>query len=107
MEAQRKHMVIPWGKKLFFLEMWVMRKILTGAAKFYFFNQFSRDILFSSLVSLFLSFDFVFACFFFEIKIYILIYIQLCRQVSDKKITIRLIFGKKTTFLTLNLKQNS
>ena len=67
LEAQRKHMVIPWGKKLF--EMWVMRKILTAAAKIlFFFNQSSRDILFSCLVSLFLSFVFVFACFFFEIK---------------------------------------
>ena len=34
----------------------------------FFFDQFSRNILFSSLFYLFLSFAFAFACFFFEIK---------------------------------------
>ena len=34
-----------------FPEMRVTRKISTGRPQIYFFNQFSRDILFSSLVS--------------------------------------------------------
>ena len=65
MEAQRKRMVIPWKKKLLSLEMWVMRKILVGVVKFNIFNQFSRDILFSSPVSLFFLFCFCFCLFLF------------------------------------------
>ena len=42
-----------------------------------------------------------------KLKIYILIHIQLCRRVSDKKITTRPISRKKTTFLAWNLKQKS
>ena len=69
MEAQRKHMVILWGKKTFVSgNVGDKKNTHWGGQIFIFFNQFSRGILFSSLVSLFLSFAFVFACFFFEIK---------------------------------------
>ena len=67
----------------------------------YFFNQFSGDILFSSLDSfaffLFLFFC-LFACF-FKLIINILIHIRLCRRVSDAKIFSRPISGNKATFL--------
>ena len=68
MEAQRKHMVIPWKKTLVSGNLDDEKNTYWGSQIFIFFNQFSRDILFFSLVFLFLSFVFVFACFFFEIK---------------------------------------
>ena len=76
-----------------------------GRHKFFFFNQFSRDILFPFLVS-FVFFIFVlfflFACCFLKLKMYILIHIQLCVRVSDKKIFTWPISGNKTTFFCLH-----
>ena len=74
-----------------------------GSHKFIFLNRFSGDILFSSLVSFaFFVFSFffffcLFACF-LKLKMYVLIHIQLCGQVSDKKFFTWLISGNKTTF---------
>ena len=65
-----------------------------------FFNRFSGDILFLSL----LSFAFSYSCFCFLLvcslksKIYMLLQIRLCGQVIDKKFFIRPISGNKTTF---------
>ena len=75
-----------------------------GSHKFIFLNRFSGDILFSSLVSfaffVFFSFFFFFCLFacFLKLKMYVLIHIQLCGQVSDKKFFTWLISGNKTTF---------
>ena len=73
-----------------------------GGRKFNFFNQFSGDILFSSLVSfaffVFL-FCFVFFACFLKLKIYILLHIRLCERVSDKKIYTPPVSGNKTIFL--------
>ena len=69
----------------------------------YFFNQFSGDIIFSSLDSfaffLFLFFC-LFACF-FKLIINILIHIRLCSRVSDAKMFSRPISGNKATFFGL------
>ena len=84
-----------WAKKkiiLLFPEMGVTRKIFTQAAAI-FFNRFSGYILFSSLG----SFVFLFICCFLKLKMYVLIHIRLCRQVSDKNFFTRQIFGNKTT----------
>ena len=75
-----------------------------GSHKFIFLNRFSGDILFSSLVSfaffVFFSFFFFFCLFacFLKLKMYVVIHIQLCGQVSDKKFFTWLISGNKTTF---------
>ena len=59
----------------------------SGRNFFFFFDRFSRDILFSSLVS-FAFFDSCFLlCYFLNLKMYILIHIRLCGRVSDKKIS--------------------
>ena len=69
-----------------------------------FFNRFSGDILFSSLVFFFCFFFcfFVFLFFFLfcflKLEIYILIHIQLCGQVSDKIFFTEPISRNKTTF---------
>ena len=104
------HIVRP-KKILFFPGMRVTREIFTqAAANLFFFNQFSRDILFSSLVSfafLFLFFYVVVVCLLFlNLKIYILIHIWLCGRVSDKKIFTRPISGNKTTFFGLKFDNN-
>ena len=79
-----------------FPEMRVTRKLFTRAAANLFFNQFSGDIFFSSLV----SFTFLYSWFlcFLKLKIYILIHIRLCGRVSDKKKFTQSISGNKTTF---------
>ena len=74
---------------------------------------FSSKSLFQKYSLFFSSFFVPLFCFyflllfFFEIKnIYSdTIHIQLCRWVSDKKITTRPVSRKNTTFLALNLKQ--
>ena len=64
--------------------MQMTRKFFTrAAASLFFFNRFSGDILFSSLIS-FAFLILVFVCF-LELKMYILIHIRLCRRVRDKK----------------------
>ena len=91
------------GKKILLLpEMWVMKKNLHSCGhKFIFFNRFSGDILFSSLVSsaFFGScFFLLFGCCFLKLKMYIfLIQIRLCGRVSDKKLFTRPIYGNKAT----------
>ena len=69
METQRKYIIIPWKKKtLVSGNVGDEKNTHWGGQIFLFFYQFSRDIFFSSLVSSFLSFAFVFGCFFYEIK---------------------------------------
>ena len=65
-------------------------KFLPGRPQIYFFNRFSGDNIFSSLVS-FAFFYSCFVCLFF----YTLIHIRLCGRLSDKKIFIRPISGNK------------
>ena len=83
-------------------EIRVTRKILNRATGNYFFNLFSRDILFSSLVSFVFCFFCIFVFFylfvFLKLKIYILIQIRLCGRVSDKTFFTRPISGNNTTF---------
>ena len=65
-----------------------LEKPSPGWPQLYFFNHFSADILFRSLVSfafLYCSY-FLIVCLFFEMKNIRLIHIQLCRWVSDKKL---------------------
>ena len=63
-------------------------------------NQFSRDILFSSLVSFaFFVFFFCLLVCFSKWKIYILIHIRLCRWVGDKKKSHQANFRKQDYFL--------
>ena len=70
-----------------------------GRQQIYFFNRFSGDILFCSLVYFaFLIFLFFLLVCFLKLKIYILIHIRLCRHVSNKKFFTRPICGNKTTF---------
>ena len=82
-------------KKVFlFPEMRLTGKIFTRAAANLFFNRFSGDILFFSIV----SFAFLYSCFFlcflclfiylFEIRNIYLIYIWSCGRVSDKNISL-------------------
>ena len=64
-----------------------LEKSSPGRVQICFFNRFSGDSLFSSLVSFaFFAFLFFLACllFFMKLKIYIVINIWLCRRVSDK-----------------------
>ena len=72
-----------------------------GQPQIYFFNQFSRYILFSSLVS-FAFFDSCFSCWFLccflKLKMYILVQIRLCGWLSDKTTFTWPISGNKTTF---------
>ena len=74
---------------LLFPKMRVTRKIFTRVAANLFFNQFSGDILSSSLVS-FAFFDsyvfLLFVCCFLKLKMYILKHMRLCGRVSDEKI---------------------
>ena len=79
-----------------------------GVRKFIFFNRFSGNILFSSL----LSFAFFFALFFYvfclfvcfsKLKKYILIHTRLCGRVSEKKVFTRSDSRNKTTFCRPNL----
>ena len=90
---------IPMPKKLLFPEMRVTRKSSPGRPRIYFFNRFSEDILFPSLVpfavfvfllpSLFLySCSFLLVCLFFKIK---------------KIIFTRPISGNKTNFFGPNI----
>ena len=80
-----------------------------GRAQIYFFDRFSRDILFSSLVyfTLFDSYFCIcllvslFVCCFLKSKMCILMHIRLCRRVSDKIFFARPISGNKTTFFDL------
>ena len=86
--------------------MQMTRKIFTRATASLFFNRFSGDILFSSLVSFaffILVFLFVclFVCSFLKLKMYILLHIRLCGRVSDNKIFTRPISGNKTFFYGL------
>ena len=72
-----------------------------GVRRFIFFNRFSGDILFSSLVSLFsfiLVFFCLFICCFLKLKIYIPIHVRLSWRVNDKNLFTRSISGNKTTF---------
>ena len=72
-----------------------------GVRRFIFFNRFSGDILFSSLVSLFsfiLVFFCLFICCFLKLKIYIPIHVRLSGRVNDKNLFTRSISGNKTTF---------
>ena len=94
-------------KILLFPEMRVKRKIFTQAAANLFFNRFSENIIFSSLVFfcffcflVFFVFLFVFfACLFafLKLKIYILIHTRLWGRVSDKKFFAQPISANKTT----------
>ena len=86
--------------------MRVTRKIFTrAAASLFFFNPFSGDIFFSSLVFVFslvffYSYCFcLFAGYFFEIKNVYFDTIRLCGWMSDNKIFTRPISGNKATFL--------
>ena len=97
---------------LVFLFRWGQKTLVSGNAgdeknlhpggrRFIFFNRFSGDILFSSLVSLFsfiLVFLCLFICCFLKLKIYILIHIRLSGRVNDKNLFTRSISGNKTTF---------
>ena len=76
--------------------MQMTRKFFTrAAASLFFFNRFSGDILFSSLI----SFAFFDSCLcFLELKMYILIHIRRCGRVSDKKNSTRPVSGNKITF---------
>ena len=68
----------------------------------YFFNQFSGDILFSSLVS-FALFVFLFFCLFvcfLKIKLYILIHIRLCGGWVTHFFYITIIYQNKTSRAT-------
>ena len=59
----------------------------------------SYALLFFSLFYFFVSsFFFFLFVFFWKLEVNILIHIQLCRPVTDKKIFTRTIFGNKTTF---------
>ena len=79
--------------------MWVTRKIFTRpAANLFFFNRFSGDILFSSLVSFAFLILALFVWCFSNLKMHILSHIRLCERVSDKHFFIRSISGNKTTF---------
>ena len=80
--------------------MRVIRKIFTQGSAIFFFNEFSRDILFLLFFFIFVLFC-LFAYCFLKLKMYILIHIQLCVHVSDKKIFIWPISGNKTTFFCL------
>ena len=82
------------------------KNIHPGSGKFIFLNQFSRDILFSSLsfsIFVFLFFCFFFVCLFFEIKnIYSDIHPTL-RAGEYKEIFIWLISGNKATFFGMGI----
>ena len=88
--------------------MQVTGKIFPRATtNLFFFNPFSGDIIFSSLVSfVFLHFCFFVFCFclyvsFLKLKVCILIHIQLYGRVSDKNFFTLPISGNKTTFFGL------
>ena len=68
--------------------MWVTRKIFSrGATNLFFKSIFWRfSLFFFSLFCFFCILVFLLICLFFEIKVFILIQIWLCRQVTDKKI---------------------
>ena len=86
-------------KSLFFPEMQVTRKIFTQTVTNLFKSNFWRYYLFYISFLCFIWFLFLFVCLIFlKLKMYILIHIWLCGQVSDKKIFIQLIFRNKTTF---------
>ena len=73
----------------------------SGRNFFFFFDRFSRDILFYSLVSFVFFFILVcllFICSFLNTKMYIVIHIRLCRRVRDKKIFTRPISGNKQDY---------
>ena len=99
------------AKILLFSEMRITRKIFTlVVANLFFLNRFSGDIIFSSLVSYaFFVFLFVFllVCLFFEMKnIYLLIHIQLCGRVSDKKNSLGRFPEARLLYLALSVALN-
>ena len=87
--------------------MRVTRKIFTRAAANLFFNQFSRDFLFSYLLFLLflhsLSFFFLHV-WFLILKMYILIHIWLYGEVSEKRIFHLAFFRKQDCFFLASLK---
>ena len=84
------------------------KNLHAGGRKFIFFNRFSGNILFSSLLSFAFNvflFFYVFCLFvcFSKLKKYILIHTRLCGRVSEKKVFTRSVSGNKTTFCQPNL----
>ena len=93
---------------LLFPEIRVTKKILTRLAENLFFLINFPEI-FSFLIEFLLLFcilGFFASLFvFLKLKMYILVHLWLCDQVSDKKIFARRISGSKTTFFGLTLKK--
>ena len=74
-----------------------------GRPQIYFFNRFSGDILFSSLVFFCFFWFLLFVCLFvfFKLKMYILIHIWLCGRLNDKKFSYGRFPKTKLLFLAL------
>ena len=116
METHQKAHHYTWTNKkkimikiLLFLEMRVTRKIFPGLPQIYFFNQFSRDILFPSLVFSAFCILVFFACLFvFWNWKYIFWYTCNCAHWWVIKNVHPANFWKQDDFfLALNLKQKS
>ena len=91
-DDRKKLFILGQKKCSFFRKCGWREKISPWWLQIYFFNRFSRDILFPHLVSL----AFLYSCFcfcsfvcFLKLKICILMHIRLCGRVSNKKIFTR------------------